>query len=91
MNYPKKQISDKIVELYEKNRFLLKSDHMSDTEKARYISFLENPMKEDISFKLNEMSNYLSRYYGKKVIILLDDQGLRQVREDRCCCSGADA
>ena len=69
----KKQISDKIVELYEKNRFLLKSDHMSDTEKARYISFLENPMKEDISFKLNEMSNYLSRYYGKKVIILLDE------------------
>ena len=69
----KKQIYDKIIELYESNRFLLKSDCMSDTEKARYISFLEKPMEEDASFKLNELSNYLSRYYGKKVIILLDE------------------
>ena len=30
-------------------------------------------MEEDESYKLNEMSNYLSRYYGKKVIILLDE------------------
>ena len=43
----KKQIYDKIIELYESNRFLLKSDCMSDTEKARYISFLEKPMEED--------------------------------------------
>ena len=69
----KKQIYDKIIELYENNRFLLKSDCMSDTEKARYISFLEKPLEEDVSFKLNELSNYLSRYYGKKVIILLDE------------------
>ena len=38
----KKQIYDKIIELYESNRFLLKSDCMSDTEKARYISFSSN-------------------------------------------------
>ena len=69
----RKQISDRIIDLYESNRFLLKSDCMSDTEKARYISFLEKPMEEDASFKLNELSNYLSRYYGKKVIILLDE------------------
>ena len=69
----RKQISDRIIDLYESNRFLLKSDCISDTEKARYISFLENPMDEDISFKLNELSNYLSRYYKKKVIILLDE------------------
>ena len=69
----KKQICDKIVELYESNRFLLKSECISDTEKKRYISFLERPMDEDVSYKLNEMSNYLSRYYGKKVIILLDE------------------
>ena len=69
----KKQIGDKIVELYESNRFLLKSECISDTEKKRYISFLERPMDEYVSYKLNEMSNYLSRYYGKKVIILLDE------------------
>ena len=43
----KKQIYDKIIELYESNRFLLKSDCMSDTEKARYISFLEKPLEYD--------------------------------------------
>ena len=32
----KKQIGDKIVELYESNRFLLKSECISDTEKKRY-------------------------------------------------------
>ena len=69
----KKQIGDKIVELYESNRFLLKSECISDTEEKRDISFLERPMDEDVSYKLNEMSNYLSRYYGKKVIILLDE------------------
>ncbi len=69
----KKQIGDKIVELYESNRFLLESECISDTEKKRYISFLERPMDEDVSYKLNEMSNYLSRYFGKKVIILLDE------------------
>ena len=69
----KKQIGDKIIELYESNRFLLKSECISDTEKKRYISFLERPMDEDVSYKLNEISNYLSRYYGKKVIILLDE------------------
>ena len=69
----KKQIGDKIVELYESNRFLLRSECISDTEKKRYISFLERPMDEDVSYKLNEMSNYLRRYYGKKVIILLDE------------------
>ena len=53
--------------------FCLSQIVYSDTEKARYISFLENPMDEDISFKLNELSNYLSRYYKKKVIILLDE------------------
>ena len=33
----KKQIGDKIVELYESNRFLLKSEFISDTEKKKDI------------------------------------------------------
>ena len=69
----KKQIGDKIVELYESNRFLLRSECISDTEKKRYISFLERQMDEDVTYILNEMSNYLSRYYGIKDIILLDE------------------
>ena len=52
---------------------MLDSDIISDTEKARYISFLEHPNEQDISYTLNDLSDYLSRYYGKDVIILLDE------------------
>ena len=69
----KQQICAKIVKIYEENRFLLDSDIISDTEKARYISFLEHPNEQDISYTLNDLSDYLSRYYGKDVIILLDE------------------
>ena len=69
----KNQIYEKIAELYENNRFLLESDCMSDTEKIKYKSFLENPLDKDISFALNLLSKYLSVYYSKKVIILLDE------------------
>ena len=69
----KKQMYAQIVKLYEQNRFLLDSECMSDTEKARYKMFLESPLDKDISFTVNDMSDYLSRYYGRKVIILLDE------------------
>ena len=69
----KNQIYEKIAELYENNRFLLESDCMSDTEKAKYRSFLENPIDKDVSFALNSLSKYLSSYFGKNVIILLDE------------------
>ena len=69
----KNQIYEKIAELYENNRFLLESDCMSDTEKAKYRSFLENSIDKDVSFALNSLSKYLSSYFGKNVIILLDE------------------
>ena len=52
----KNQIYEKIAELYENNRFLLESDCMSDTEKAKYRAFLENPIEKDVSFALNSLS-----------------------------------
>ena len=69
----KNQIYEKIAELYENNRFLLELNCMSDTEKAKYRSFLENPIDKDVSFALNSLSKYLSSYFGKDVIILLDE------------------
>ena len=69
----KNQIYEKIAELYENNRFLLESDCMSDTEKAKYRAFLENPIEKDVSFALNSLSKYLSIYFGTNVIILLDE------------------
>ena len=69
----KQQLTEQIVNIYEQNRYLLNSECISDTEKAKYLSFMESPNSSDISMTLNNLSNYLSRYYGKKVIILLDE------------------
>ncbi len=69
----KQQIITQIVHLYEEKRFLLSSDVMSESEKIKYEQFVLEPEKFDLSVKLNELSDYLSRYYNKKVIILLDE------------------
>ena len=69
----KQQIVTQIVHLFEEKRFLLDADVMSESEKIKYKQFVLEPEKFDISAKLNELSNYLSRYYNKKVIILLDE------------------
>ena len=69
----KQQIITQIVHLYEEKRFLLGSDVMSESEKIKYEQFVLEPEKFDLSVKLNELSDYLSRYYNKKVIILLDE------------------
>ena len=69
----KQQIITQIVHLYEEKRFLLGSDVMSESEKIKFEQFVLEPEKFDLSVKLNELSDYLSRYYNKKVIILLDE------------------
>ena len=69
----KQQIVTQIVHLFEEKRFLLDADVMSESEKIKYKQFVLEPEKFDISAKLNELSDYLSRYYNKKVIILLDE------------------
>ena len=69
----KQQIVTQIVHLFEEKRFLLDADAMSESEKIKYKQFVLEPEKFDISAKLNELSDYLSRYYNKKVIILLDE------------------
>ena len=69
----KQHIVTQIVHLFEEKRFLLDADVMSESEKIKYKQFVLEPEKFDISAKLNELSDYLSRYYNKKVIILLDE------------------
>jgi len=69
----KREIYLLLVNLYEKNKFLLNSDLFTETEKTLYNS-VNMDMDEVIAAKaLHRMSDYLYRYYGKKVIILLDE------------------
>ncbi len=69
----KKQIKMQIEDLYEENCFLLQGDILSEGEREQYLSV--NADMDDVYAEksLNRLCNYLSRYYGKNVIILLDE------------------
>ena len=68
------KICEVIRNLYIKFSLLKESEKMTDADRAYYDRILavevSNP---DISSSLYQMSDFLYRYYGKKVIILLDE------------------
>lgn len=69
----RKQICDLLYSLYERNRFLLEKDILSENEKAEYLT-ISNRMDDAMAVQaLHKLMEYLSRYYGKKVIMLLDE------------------
>ena len=55
------------------NRFLLEGDILAPQEKAYFDRISETMNEEDATMSLHYLSLFLSRYYGKKVIILLDE------------------
>ena len=62
-----------LMKLYEKSSFVTQSDCLSDAEK-KYYDRMRTEMDElDAPMALYQLSDYLYRYYGKKVIILLDE------------------
>lgn len=74
-NYDKTvhRICELLAKLYEKNRFLLDSSVLSDSEKKYYEKMTSNMREIDAPMVIYNMSDFLHRYYGKKVIILLDE------------------
>ncbi len=69
----KKSICGLIQGLYEKNRFLLQENLLSDGEKASFEA-IGRDMADDVAAgSLRNLMSYLSRCYGKKVIVLLDE------------------
>ena len=67
------RIRQLLMKLYEKNSFLRESDLLSNAEKEYYERMAGNMSEEDAPLALYQLSDYLCRYYGKKVIILLDE------------------
>lgn len=60
--------------LYIKYSFLKDSDVLTDADRAYYDRILAYEVRNpDITSSLYQMSDFLYRYYGKKVIILLDE------------------
>ena len=68
-----RKITEILVKLYAKNDFLLEGNVLKPQEKEFYESVSYGMDKVTASLAIHNMSDYLSRYYGKKVIILLDE------------------
>ena len=62
-----------LMNLYMENRFLLEGDLLAPREKAYFDRISETMNEEDATMSLHYLSAFLHRYYGKKVIILLDE------------------
>lgn len=71
----KRKICQIIKMLYDKNRFLLEGGLLTESEKEDFLKMIYTLDMGDnnTSLSLKILSLYLSRYYGKKVIILLDE------------------
>lgn len=69
----KRRICQVLTDIYNKNQFLLEDDLLTPEEK-RYFRSISTDMDEvNATMALHKMSDFLSRYYKKKVIILLDE------------------
>ncbi len=62
-----------IQRLYNKYDFLLEGSLLNENEKDLYRAVSREMSGSIVSDSLNILSDYLSRYYGKKVLILLDE------------------
>ena len=69
----KKKMCLTIQLLYRKFSFLLEGDLLSEEEKAEFNHVSAEMEEYKASLSLLQLSDYLYRYYGKKVIILLDE------------------
>ena len=69
----KKKICATIQMLYQKYRFLIDEDVLSEQEKDEFFFFFSETPEYEASLTLKKLSAYLNRYYGKNVIILLDE------------------
>ncbi|MCI9490784.1 MAG: AAA family ATPase [Dorea sp.] len=67
------KICQTIVDLYNKYAFLAKGDLLEENEKEYYRRVSIDMRDSEITVSLRRISDYLCRYYGKKVIILLDE------------------
>ena len=69
----RRKICHILTSLYSKHRFLLEEEVLDEKEKDFFASVSIDMDDVTATLALHELSGYLSRYYGKKVIILLDE------------------
>ncbi|MCI8557841.1 MAG: AAA family ATPase [Lachnospiraceae bacterium] len=69
----RRKICQILSNLYSQYDFLLEGDHLNEKEKKFFESVTADMGDVEATLALHQLSLYLSRYYGKKVLILLDE------------------
>lgn len=69
----RKRICRIIKALYNRFDFLLDRDLLNESEKKDFLHISVDMEDNEASYSLKALSDYLFRYYGKKVVILLDE------------------
>ena len=70
----REKLCEVLRDLYIKYSFLKNSDVLEEADRKYFNQILETEMKDSVATSaLHHLSDYLYRYYGKKVIILLDE------------------
>ncbi len=69
----RKKLCSTIQDVYEQYRFLLNGNLLSSSEKQNFLNISAEMEDYEASGSIKALSNYLSRYYEKNVIILLDE------------------
>ena len=62
-----------IQRMYAENDYLSKSEKLSESERKKVIHYADRLEEKEAVMAINEMSYYLMKHFGKKVIILLDE------------------
>ena len=67
------RIRQLLMKLYEQNSFLRECNQLSQAEKNYFDYMVAEMSEKDAPMAIYQLSDFLHRYYGKKVIILLDE------------------
>ena len=62
-----------IREVYRKHDYLLEEGFLKESEKVFFCKVMTEMTDSEVAYSLKNLSSYLSGYYGKKVVILLDE------------------
>lgn len=59
--------------IFTQHNYLLKTDLLEDYEKRQFLEYASSMKPKDAPVAINILCEYLSRYYGQKVLIFLDE------------------
>ena len=69
----RERICQLLAGLYNQNAFLLDSGILTEEERSYFLSVTSSMSEVTATIAVYKLSEFLARYYGKKVIVLLDE------------------